>query len=550
MTDQVCPFLGTLDANRRRALHVEFPSFENHCFALASPELILLGDQATWCLATACTACSRYRQGMAAHAGQPPAAGAAFVPFVTTAEDAWQPDGARGTGASGGGDFEGFGTAGGDAPDGRSRWGRVGASLIFLTVLLCGSLTAAYSGWEWVTRDLPSNANTGRLDVASAGAENNADTGAAPPAVYVVMTATPVQVALGEPAAGQAAGVAANQAPGQGTGQGTGEGIIPVLPQAVTPTPIRIDPNALAAPPNPSNSQTAAPPADPPVNPEGTPLVDIELLVPTRRPTPVFDVPTSTPGAVETPLPLATDTPTLTPIPLGTPIIIFAPVKSQLMRDECTMVRWNVQNVREVYYENLPMNGQGEREECIKDEDEIYTLLVVLGNGQPQIYTTTVEYLPPTPTVTVTPSFTPEPVFTPTWTPEPPTPTAPPNSFYAVSLSANGSTDLSCAPGQTCEVGLLVTNGGNGMDTVSVVLQGADGLPVQLCRPDGVCSSTSLPINNMGAGNTAYVMARFTVAADAAPQTRGAATVFARSDGSGGGVTSGNITLSATVAGP
>ena len=88
------------------------------------------------------------------------------------------------------------------------------------------------------------------------------------------------------------------------------------------------------------------------------------------------------------------------------------------MRGECTMVRWNVQNVREVYYENLPMNGQGEREECIKDEDEVYTLLVVLGNGQPQTYTTTVAYLPPTPTVTVTPSFTPEPVFTPTWTPD------------------------------------------------------------------------------------------------------------------------------------
>jgi hypothetical protein len=364
--------------------------------------------------------------------------------------------------------------------------------------------------------------------------------------VYVVMTATPVQVAVGAPVAGQAPGVAVVQAPGQGTGQGTGQGIIPVLPQAVTPTPIRIDPNALAAPPNPGGSQAA----DPANNPVGTPLVDVELLVPTRRPTPIFDVPTSTPGAVETPAPLATDTPAVTPTPLGTPIVIFAPVKSQLMRDECTMVRWNVQNVREVYYENLPMNGQGEREECIKDENEVYTLLVVLGNGQPQIYTTTVEYLPPTPTVTVTPSFTPEPVFTPTWTPEPPTPTAPPNSFYAVSVSANGSTDITCTAGQTCEVGLLVTNGGSGIDTVSVVLQSADGLPVQLCRPDGVCSGASLPINNMGAGNTAYVMARFTVAADTAPQTRGAATVVARSDGSGGGVTSGPITLSVTVAGP
>ena len=211
------------------------------------------------------------------------------------------------------------------------------------------------------------------------------------------------------------------------------------------------------------------------------------------------------------------------------------------------MVRWNVQNVREVYYENLPMNGQGEREECIKDEDETYTLMVVLSNGSPQIYTTTVSYLPPTPTPTNTPVFTPEPVFTPTWTPEPPTPTAPPNLFYAVNLAVNGPSEISCAAGQTCDVGLLATNGGSGVDNISVMMLASDTFPIVLCRPDGVCGAGSVPINNMGAGNTAYVVARVSVPADAATQTRGAATFQARSDGSGGVVTSSQVGVTVVV---
>ncbi len=62
-----------------------------------------------------------------------------------------------------------------------------------------------------------------------------------------------------------------------------------------------------------------------------------------------------------------------TPAPLGTPIVLFAPKDKELMKGDCTMVQWNVQNVREVYYENLPENGQGEREECMrKAEDQVY----------------------------------------------------------------------------------------------------------------------------------------------------------------------------------
>ena len=84
MTQQVCPFLGTLDSNNRRGPHVEFPSFENHCLAGGTPELILLGDQATYCLAAACTSCPRYRASR-----QEQALGGGFVPFVNTAEDTW-----------------------------------------------------------------------------------------------------------------------------------------------------------------------------------------------------------------------------------------------------------------------------------------------------------------------------------------------------------------------------------------------------------------------------------------------------------------------------
>ena len=534
MTQQVCPFLGTLDANNRRGPHVEFPSFENHCLAGATPELILLGDQAMYCLGAACVSCPRYRTG-AAYA-QDQALGTAFVPFVNTAEDTWTANA-----APSGPELAMLGAASLDEDDAgsRARWGKLGAALIFATVLLCGSLTAAYSGWQWVTRDLrPQTA--GRVDVAGNTGIETSTAGVPTPAVYVVMTATPQPVVVAPP-----------QQPGAGNAGDTG--IIPVLPQAVTPTPIRIDPGAIGTAPGSetgSNGATIGEPA------EGTPLVDVELLVPTRRPTPVFDVPTSTPlagdiaanTAAGTEALAPTNTPAPTPAPLGTPIIMFAPKDKELMKGDCTMVQWNVKNVREVYYENLPENGQGEREECMrKAEDQVFTLLVVLADGSPQTYTTTVAYLPPTPTVTVTPSFTPEPVFTPTWTPEPPTPTPPPNMVYATGLTVNGSSDIQCAAGQTCEVGLLVTNGGSGTDNVTVMVLASEGFPVQLCRPDGVCGSGGLPINNIGASNTAYVTAQFSVPADAPSQARGTASFQARSDGSGGGITSGVVNISVTV---
>ena len=37
----------------------------------------------------------------------------------------------------------------------RRRWAWVGASLMFMVALLCGSMVAAYTGWQWVSRNAP-----------------------------------------------------------------------------------------------------------------------------------------------------------------------------------------------------------------------------------------------------------------------------------------------------------------------------------------------------------------------------------------------------------
>ena len=48
--DERCPHLGVLSADNRREPPVEFPSLENQCLASGAGDLILLGDQATYCL--------------------------------------------------------------------------------------------------------------------------------------------------------------------------------------------------------------------------------------------------------------------------------------------------------------------------------------------------------------------------------------------------------------------------------------------------------------------------------------------------------------------
>jgi hypothetical protein len=210
------------------------------------------------------------------------------------------------------------------------------------------------------------------------------------------------------------------------------------------------------------------------------------------------------------------------------------------------MVAWDVENVKAVYYENLGVDGHGQKEECLKDKRGEYTLVVLFANGNTQTYTATVELILPTTTPEPTATFTPEPVLTPTWTPVVPTHTPTPDYDYGVLLAVNGNGQQSCQPGQSCEIGLLVTNTGNTTDNLSVLIVQAGPWTSWLCRPDGVCSGTKLTLLNVGAANTAFIRLVVTIPGDAAAQT-GSYSLRALSEASNGAAASDVITVEIQV---
>jgi len=526
--DELCPHLGQITGDHRREPPVEFPSFENQCLALDAGELITLGDQATYCLAAHHRHCPRFRR-----AANPDTQPAEFVPLHRLAEDAWATFSAGNQPGESGAEmaFEPLLGAEEDRRSARRRWAWIGAALVFTSVFLCGGMIASYTGWQWIARNLPARAvNEGSVDTVAA---------APTPAVFVVHTATP------DPALGGSAVTDPAMTDPAMTGSAMTGPTVPVIvlppaggdstqgfPAAVTPTPIVLE-------------LTLPQPVDGVGDPElvnATPLLNIDIPIPTRRPTPVFDLPTSTPLAEMLQSPTATPT----PVPLGTPIVLFAAEQPGLERGLCTLVHWNVVNVREVYYEDLPVSGQGEREVCIDKEDRVLELRVFFGDGASQLYTTTVSYLAPTPTITPTPSFTPEPVYTPTWTPQPPTATPTPNVRYGVVLTPSASSNATCSAGQQCEVGLLMTNSGDATDTLILMLVQGGAFPAQLCRPDGVCAGNDLSIAGVGSGNTAYVVLRVDVLANADAQST-SYSLLAFSGGSGRSIVSQQVTIGVTV---
>jgi hypothetical protein len=504
-----CPYLGTLDEQYSPGTPVEYPSFENHCLAADDQDSLLLADQATYCLSGGYRHCPRYRAAHAmANPGDP--AAAASAPLPAFGESPLASDQLR------------LGPVYFDSDDERAasrrRWAWLGAAVMFMTVLLCGAMLAAYTGWQYIQTTLAGQSLAGRVDTV---ASSTAPSPAAP--LWVVMTATSVPLAL-PPSATPMPQPAAQES---------------AFPIAVTPTPAPAnlitspgdasDPNAppiiVVEPQTNNNVILPAPVVEAPV--------DIQAQIPTRRPTPVFDIPTSTP---EQPSP--TPTFTLTPTPLGTPIVFFSAAESALQDGECTIVSWNVANVREVYYENIGVDGRGQKEECINDLIEIFKLTVVLPDGVTRVYTTSVTMLMPTATPLPTATFTPEPVLTPTWTPLPPTPTATSNIVYGVAVNVNGSTRQTCNVGQDCEIGLVVINTGNAIDNLLVGIAEAGAWPTMVCRQDGVCATSNLALTTVGPGNAAYIVLRVSIPADVAGQSQ-TIGVQAVSSGSGGSSSSG-----------
>lgn len=103
------------------------------------------------------------------------------------------------------------------------------------------------------------------------------------------------------------------------------------------------------------------------------------------------------------PRPLPTNTPLPTPTYTLTPTSI-APTGPNLRADrnpigyrECTTIRWDVDNIKEVYFEGQPVTGHDAREVC-PPQTTTYTLLVILFDNSQQTYqiTINVSTIPPT----------------------------------------------------------------------------------------------------------------------------------------------------------
>lgn len=213
-------------------------------------------------------------------------------------------------------------------------------------------------------------------------------------------------------------------------------------------------------------------------------------------------------------------------------MVVFAPAQVLVPRGECTMVSWNVLNVREVYYENIGVDGRGQKEECVDDPMEIYRLVVILPDGSARTYTTTVQMMVPTATPSPTPTFTPEPLLTPTWTPQPPTATPTPSIVYGVSVTTAGASEVTCSAGSICEIAFVAVNTGTGVDALRLNLSESGPWSAQICRPDGVCAASNLEIGDIGPGASAFVTVRVAVPAGASGQ--GNYGLQATSVGSGG----------------
>ena len=577
MNNTTCPFLLSRDANQHKRAPMAYPSFENNCPDVTAPDTLLLTDQATFCLSGSYAQCLHYialtTEGMTQE--MPPSVTptgplsndiplvaqpnhftdhlrqsslqsevpvtdgllderAAFddphrLPDPPLRETTWQPLVMR-----------------------WYPWAMAG--LLFFAVLAVGSVLAAYAGWQLAVD---------RLAIARGNDLQTLAVGPVQP-VYLVMTATSEQVAevptslppnVTQPVAStvEVAPRAGLDIAKEGDSQASPQN---GFPQAVTATPIIVVPLPATTSGEGNDADTAEtndeqpvqliiPETNTPVNlqlpaientPTAVPIINVQLAVPTNRPTPIFDIPTSTPEA-------PTAIPTDTPIPIvGTPVIIFGADERSVPPGECTKVRWHVENVRAVYYESQAAMGDGDKEECLKNEADTFALTVILADGQTNIYTTTVDILWPTPTPSWTPSFTPEVLPTETWTPLPPTATPTPDVVYGATLAINGDNPRRCAAGAPCDVGLLATNTGDSLDTLAIELVAIGNWPVLICSQVGTCSNSRLVIANVGPANTIFANFQVTLPTDSVGQST-TYTLRAVSDGSNGSVTSQNIEL-------
>ena len=104
------------------------------------------------------------------------------------------------------------------------------------------------------------------------------------------------------------------------------------------------------------------------------------------------------PGTPEAATPVVTadssdDSPADSPVEGTATPLIFSADSTVLDAGECTILRWEIENVDAVFFDGTPVSGRGIREVC-PQETTRYTLLVLYSNGEQEPFLIVVEVRP------------------------------------------------------------------------------------------------------------------------------------------------------------
>ena len=468
MSASVCPYLGLLDDPDA---HLNYPSFENRCYATIARESIPLSEQAVFCLGGQFKSCPRY---MALHGPPQP------EPNTLEAGPLPPPASADGGGA---------GAAQPPVPvyvpypvmppqkQGKD-WSLVMIiGGVLLTLFLCTSAVAGYFSMKALFKTaLPATPTTA---VAEGGMPPQGET---PP---VGVTATPM---AGSPT------MTATPPTDQ-------------VPPAVTSTPTPIPPGGELTPTPLGPTATSTPFSTP-------------RPTPTRRPRPTF---TPRPTTVRTPTRAYTPTPPAVSIS-------FTATKTSIVQGECTTLKWRVTNAKAVYLDDVGVPGVSSKKVCplknttyrlkvidLRNRTTTKSLTILVKKGTPSpTPTPTVTWTPwPTATPTITPTVTPTPTSTPTPTPSP-TPTATPEPPTPTPFRVDWAANPSAYTGPGPDVGITFTNRGTITDALLLSLEDVQlpaGWNVAICYGDACDLAKTTPDIPPGGSTTPIV--RFTIPAGA-----------------------------------
>lgn len=414
MEGQACPLLGSLS---EQGVYLNYPNFENRCYATGRSESVPLAQQQFFCLGGQFGTCPRH---VAATRGRSAAPQAHTAPPLSPAWDESAAETLLDEGAP-------------EAPGRRNGWlpYLLGAGGVFLALVLCLVAVGGFLAWRsWSTRlrtDQPTPVVAGPVTIR--------------PATFTPTPAAPTV----DP------NVAAAFATVTAVARLTAEaGTLEPPPFSLTPRP------------TPTRRPTPL---------DGTVFPDA-LATETPTATPLPDL-----GATATPTGILPPTATVAPTEPLAPIINFSAAPRTILLGQCATLRWNTAGIEAVYLDvdgtETGVTGVGSRQVCpLKDTD--YYLRVVLRDLTDQIWVANVQ-VRGTPTPSVTPTNTATPFYTATPTPTNlPTATPTVTPQYGVHINGDSGQVTLTADGIEHQVAALtVQNTGNTSDQIAISLSGS-----------------------------------------------------------------------------